>query len=86
MVGIPSFMCLAFSLFPPCGVGCSLGIECHIPPYTLPLFFVFCMHWQGSQGVDRFVVHWGVIALQNPCQLFCQLTNDLWHVVFCWFL
>ena len=42
MVGVPSFMCLAFSLFPLCGVGCSLGIECHIPPHTLPLCFDFC--------------------------------------------
>ena len=66
MVGVPSLMCLEFSLFPLCGVGCSLGTECHIPPHT----FFFWMHWQGSQGVDRFVVHWYVIALENPCQLF----------------
>ena len=38
MVGVPSFVFLVVSLFPLCGDGCSLGIECHIPPHTWPLF------------------------------------------------
>ena len=33
------------------------------------------MHQQGPQSVDGFVVHWYVIGLENPCQLFRQLTN-----------
>ena len=46
------------------------------------------MNQQGPQSIDRFVVHWYVIALENPCQLSRQLTcrTDLWHVGFCWFL
>ena len=51
MVGVPSLMCLAFSLFPLCGVGCSLGTECHIPPHTLRFLFSF-----GCTGRDLRVL------------------------------
>ena len=51
MVGVPSFMCLAFSLFPLCGVNCSLGIECHTPPHTLRFLFSF-----GCTGRDLRVL------------------------------
>ena len=37
--------------------------------------FVFRVHQQGYQGVDRFVVHWYVVGLEHPCLLFRQLTN-----------
>ena len=33
------------------------------------------MHQEGSQDFDRFVVHWYIVKLENPCQLFRQLTN-----------
>ena len=44
---------------------------------TLCLFVccVFWVHQQGSQGVDRFVVHCHVIGLESSCQLFWQHTN-----------
>ena len=37
--------------------------------------FVFQMHQKGPQRVDRFMVHWYVIGLEHPCQLFRQHNN-----------
>ena len=61
------------------------------PPH-FAVFLFFWMHWQGSQGVDRFMVHWYVVALENPCQLFSKLNNVgqtyaiYIYVVFYWFI
>ena len=65
-------MCPLDSLFPLYSVGPGIGF--HIPPHTLPLCLsVFLVHQHSS--VDRFVVHWYVVGLENRCQLFRKLTN-----------
>ena len=54
----------------------SLGIVCHTTPVLCHFVcFLSWLHQQGFQDVDWFEVHRYVIRLENPCQLFRQLTN-----------
>ena len=51
-------------------------IPCPVPPHrTWDEDVHYTMGGQGPQGVDGSVVHWYVTRLENPCQLFRQLTN-----------
>ena len=47
----------------------------YLPTLCRFVHFVFRMHQQGPQNVDRFVVQWHVVGHENPCQLFRQLAN-----------
>ena len=81
-IGVLNFVCPVISLILLFSVD---RIGCHIPHHTFRFVcFVFRVHQQGPQSVDRFMVCWYVVGLENPCQLFKHLTNvgHTYHVTY----